>query len=132
MSILSTKELLNNDIDTSLMWVSLSLVPPLNLYPFWLPSPPLQSNHSLPSNPDAPLILVHRQKGLEVNGTPRLLRRQFKIDHNYANLTLLSWNFKLEGNCKKTNKFESILFQQRVQCILFCYKRIPIPMVTSS
>lgn len=86
MSILSTKELLNNDIDTSLMWVSLSLVPPLNLYPFWLPSPPLQSNHSLPSNPDAPLILVHRQKGLEVNGTPRLLRRQFKIVNNYFDM----------------------------------------------
>lgn len=87
MSILFSRELLNICRAASQMWVSISLVPPLNLCSFC--PHPIQSNYSLSLNPDAPLILVHRRKGLEVNRTPPYpLRRQFKIINNYFSMYL--------------------------------------------
>lgn len=85
MSTLSSKQLLNIYIDVSPMWVPISLVPLFSLYS---PGSPLLLCRAIMLCPQTRMshsFLVHKQKGLEVNGSP-LLRRQFKIISYYFNM----------------------------------------------
>lgn len=111
ISILSSKELLNNYTDTSLMWVS------------------LQFSHSISIPSSTPLLcrvstlcpqtqMPHAswctdKKGLKFMGTPPLnfLRRQFRIINNYFNMSF-GESLSLTPN---SVIYQSIFFSKHIQ-----------------